>query len=76
MGNILIEKFKEKYTDVVEISFKIFDTQLIGYKSFYKQEAISSIMYNPVTGYYECWIDESKLSSKNEKMIEYFLELD
>lgn len=68
----IIEKYKEKYNDFIEVSFKIYDTKLIGYKSFDYQ---TSIIYNIVTGYYQCWIYDSQLISNEEKKVKEFLEL-
>lgn len=76
MKNILVEKFKEKYNDTVDLSFNIYDTRLIGCKSFDTQDnSISSILYNPITGFYQCWLNDSQLTSNNEKMVSNFLEL-
>lgn len=69
----LIELFKKKHNNLIDLTYKIHDTIVVGYKAFNGDEAIASITYS--NGYYMCWNDNSQLISDDEVKVKYFLDL-
>lgn len=71
----IINAFKEKYNDVMDLSFQPYDTAMPSFKAFNGDDAICSISINPITNTYKCWYGEDYLVTTDKDKAMIFLKI-